>query len=664
MKQETKKRRAVLITLVILLLALILGLAVYREATKDPVDRIMERMSLRDKLAQMMFFCPHFYREDPDAEKGEGVTALSDEQRQYIADHRFGGFLLYGENFSDAEQTLRLVTDLHNATVRGGGPAPFVAADQEGGNVARVNFGTAGVGSMTLAATGDPACARDMAEVFGEELQLLGLNVDFAPVIDVNDNAANPVIGVRSFSDDAEVVAQFGIAFIDGLRDAGIIPCVKHFPGHGNTDTDSHTGLPLVNRSYDELLANELVPFRTAVDAGVDMVMTAHIQYPQVETGTYTSIANGEEITIPTTMSRTILTDILRGEMGYEGLIVSDALDMKAVWDNFSQDDMLAMCINAGVDMLILPGGAEFEIWALSDEMLTRAVELTRSGVIDIERVNDSVRRILTLKQQYGLLDRKSTALTDEMIDAAVEGCGSEEHRQIAWDIACRALTLLKNENDAFPLRVKPGEKTLILISAASRGGAGDLSRRILEEMGALPEGAEIESMVIEPDTAEACEEAAKTADHVLIVSRSWLIDCLDPATENGFPVGVINRVIRQLHRDGKTAIVISAQLPYDVACYPEADALLVSYCSSPMKTVPNASGAGSAWAPNLPAAICAAFGVGEPVGSLPVNLPALDADFHLTPTILYSRWTDALNPDAVLQLPPEEEEEPVVPAA
>ena len=665
MKQEAKKRQALLITLAILLLALVLGLAVYREATKDPVDRIMERMSLRDKLAQMMFFCPRFYREDPNAEKGESVTALSDRQRQYLADHRFGGILMYGENFSDAEQTLRLVTDFHNATLSGGGPAPFVAADQEGGNVSRISFGTAGVGNMTLAATGDPACARDMARVYGEELQLLGLNVDFAPVLDVNDNAANPIIGVRSFSDDPRIVGQYGIACIEGLRDAGIIPCVKHFPGHGNTDTDSHTGLPLVDRSYDELLDIELAPFRTAVDAGVDMVMTAHIQYPQVETGTCTSIADGSAITIPATMSRTILTDILRGEMGYEGLIVSDALDMKSIWDHFSQDDMLAMCINAGVNMLLLPSNAQFDVWALSDEMLTRAVELTENGVIDINRVNDSVRRILTLKQRYGLLDRESTALTDEKVDAAVEGCGSKEHRQIAWDIACRALTLLKNENDAFPLRVNNGDKTVILISAASRAGAGDLARQILEEMGALPEGAEIESMVIEPDTAEACEEAAKTADHVLIVSRSWLIDCLDPTTENGFPVGVINRVIRQLHRDGKTAVVISAQLPYDVACYPEADALLVSYCSGPMTTVPNASGAGSAWVPNLPAAICAAFGVGEPAGSLPVDVPALDADFHLTPTVLYSRRTNELNPDAVLQLPPETaEEEAPVPAA
>ena len=143
--------------------------------------------------------------------------------------------------------------------------------------------------------------------------------------------------------------------------------------------------------------------------------------------------------------------------------------------------------------------------------------------------------------------------------------------------------------------------------------------------------------MVIEPGTAEACEKAAKEADHVLIVSRAWAVDCLDPKTENGFPVGVINRVIDDLHRRGKTAVVISAQLPYDAACYPEADAILLSYCSSVMKDMPNASGTGSAWVPNLPAAISAAFGMGEPTGRLPVKLPALDRDFRLLSDILYS---------------------------
>ena len=596
--------------------------------TADRIDEIIADMSLRDKLAQMMFFSPRGWKEDPESEeKAENVTELNDALTEYVTAHRFGGFLLFSENCLDAEQTLRLTSALKALTLEGGGVMPLVAVDQEGCTVARLGFGTTGVGNMALAATGDPECAREMASVYGEELQSLGISVDFAPVMDVNDNPANPIIGIRSFGDDAQTVSTYGLAYMEGLRETGTVACVKHFPGHGNTDTDSHTGLPLVDRSHDELMANELIPFKAAVDAGVDMVMTAHIQFPQVETQTYTSVSTGEEIYIPATTSKTILTDILRGELGYEGVIVSDELDMQAISDNFAPDDMLTLCINAGVNMLIVPSVWDAGALAQIDDLLDRAVALTEAGTIDIGRVDDSVRRILLLKRKYGLLDATSAEVTDEQISAAVAGCGSAEHRQIAWDIAVRALTLLKNENDAFPMQVNAGEKTLILFSAASRAGAGELSAQLLSEMGALPEGAAVESMVIEPDTAEDCVAAAKEAEHVLLVSRAWAADCLDPSTENGFPVGIINQVIDDLHAAGKAAVVISAQLPYDAACFPDADAILLAYGSSVMRGVPNASGAGSAWAPNLPAAICAAFGAAEPAGVLPVNIPALAED-------------------------------------
>ena len=417
--------------------------------------------------------------------------------------------------------------------------------------------------------------------------------------------------------------------------------CLKHFPGHGNTDTDSHTGLPLVDRSHDELIANELVPFKAAIDAGADMVMTAHIQYPQVETHTYTSITTGEEVYIPATMSKTIMTDLLRNELGFEGVIVSDALEMKAIWDNYATDDVLAMTINAGVNMLIMPGAKDRAMVKQIDDMLGRAVKLTEEGVIEAARVDDSVRRILALKQKYGILDRTDFSVTEEAVAAAVAGCGSVGHRQTAWDIACEALTLLKNENGAFPLDVKEGERTLVLFSAASRAGAAELSRKLLAEMGALPEGATVEGMTIDPETADACLEAAKLADHVVLVSRAWASDCLDPATKNGFPVGVINQVIDELHAAGKCAIVISCQLPYDAACYPDADAILLSYGSGAMTAIAPVSGEGSAWVPDLPAAICAAFGAVQPQGKLPVNLPKLDAAYHLTEEVLYSRQVE-----------------------
>ena len=637
--------RILCICLVLALLCGGLALAeagVTGETGVKSIDEILAGMSLRDKLAQMMFFCPRQWKEDAASDApAENIRALNDYTRQYIADHRFGGILLYGENCGDAEQLLRLVADMQQANQEGGGLPMLMAVDQEGGNVSRLGFGTSGTGNMTIAATGKTENARAMGRVFGEEMALLGLNTDFAPVVDVNDNAANPVIGVRAFSDDAGVVAAFGCAFMAGLQDTGTMVSLKHFPGHGNTDVDSHTGLPLVDRSFDELMANELVPYKAAIDAGADMVMTAHIQYPQLETQTYTSITTGEEVYIPATMSRTIMTDLLRDELGFEGVTVSDALDMKSIWNNYAADDILSMTINAGVDLLIMPAMWDRNMLEQIDDLLGRAVTLTEEGMIEADRVDDSVRRILSLKRKYGLLDRTDFTVTDADVAAAVAGCGSAEHRQTAWNIACDALTLLKDENGAFPLDVKEGEKTLVLFTAASRAGAAELSQKLLSEMGALPQGATLEGMTVEPDTADACLEAARAADHVLLVSRAWASDCLDPATENGFPVGVVNRVIDALHAAGKGAVVISCQLPYDAACYPGADAILLSYGSGPMKTMPPESGEGSAWVPDLPAAICAAFGAVQPRGKLPVSLPKLDEAYHLTDEILYARQVE-----------------------
>ena len=326
------------------------------------------------------------------------------------------------------------------------------------------------------------------------------------------------------------------------------------------------------------------------------------------------------------------------------GDVMRFTLPFKGYWESedpevANADSNVITAFEEGFTVLSLVSGEgdEFQV----------EVEVTSGGSAPADtfqeaeaEVDDSVGRVLRLKQKYGLLDATDADVTEAQIDAAVEGCGSAAHRQIGWDIAESALTLLKNENDAFPMRVGAGERTLILFSAASRAGAGALSEQILKEKGALPEGASIESLVIEPDTAEACVAAAKAADHVLLVSRAWAADCLDPTTENGFPVGIINQIIDELHAAGKTAVVISAQLPYDAACFPEADAILLTYGSSAMRDVPAASGAGSAWAPNLPAAICAAFGAARTGGKLPVDLPALDEAHHLTGETLYARQT------------------------
>ena len=605
------------------------------------IDEIIEHMSARDKVEQMMFVSYRVWEETGESDTqdtGEdinqtventenenpkvNVTELNDELRTDLKEHHYGGVALFAENFVDAEQTLRLVSEIQTANMEGGGLPLLIAADQEGGSVARITFGTTGVGNMALAATGDPENAKTMAAVYGKEMSKLGVNTDFAPVMDINNNPDNPVIGVRSFSDDPSVVSEYGLAYMEGLHDTGAIATLKHFPGHGDTDTDSHTGFPCIQKNLEELEGFELIPFKQAIDAGADMVMTAHIQYPQIEKQTYTSITSGEEVFLPATMSRTILTDILREDMGFEGVIVSDAIDMAAISDNFEPEDILKLTINAGVNMLILPMVTNAEQYQRFQDMVDMGAFLAESGELDMERIDDSVRRILALKEKYGLISKSDFTVTDEKCKEASTEVGSAQNRQAAWEIAEKALTLYKNDG-AFPLDVNAGESTLILFadSCASRVASGDLAVDMLKSQGKLPQDQEVTVLVNTKDNEEDCVKAAGEADHVILVHRMYNSANLDPDTEDGFSSGVFDRIIEERHKTGKRVILVSCQLPYDAARFETADAVLLTYNSSVMRELPPESGAGSAYSPNLVVGLMACFGDGDVNGRAPVEI-------------------------------------------
>ena len=608
----------------------------------DRVEQILSEMTLKDKVEQMMVVSFREWKESHTAqdvitvdnkeadEKGDNVTELNDIFRETLRTHHFGGAYLFSENYDCAEQTLKLVADFQKTTVESGGIPLFITTDQEGGNVSRVVFGTWGVGNMALAATGCPDNAKEMASIYGKELHMLGINVDSAPVLDINMNPDNPVIGARSFSDDPDVVSEYGLKYMEGLHEEGVMTTLKHFPGHGDTDTDSHTGFPVIRKSYDELKSMELVPFQKAIDAGADMVMSAHVQFPEIEPASFISASTGRKVYLPATMSRIFMTDILRNDMGFEGVILSDALDMGALTDHFSPEDVVKYAINAGVDMLLLPGVRNTDDYNLCMEMTDTAVKLAECGEISKERIDESVRRILRMKEKYGLLDQTDFSVTEEMTEAAREGVGSRENLEKAWQIAECAVTLLKNEDSAFPLPVKEGENTLILFSDNSGGRAdtGELVRMILEEKNALPGGSEIAVMQHTSDNGEMCLEAAKNAEHVILVHRTYSMACIDPRTEEGFSAELFDRIIEKRHEAGRKVIVVSCSLPYDAARFAEADAILLTYMSSTIWQISPENGRETAFAPNLPAALCACFGYGEAKGKVPVKLPEIDEDY------------------------------------
>ena len=335
-----------------------------------------------------------------------GLTVLNEEIRGIIADYHLGNIILFGENCADPQALTHLTYDLQHAAIDSGNFPLIIGTDQEGGNVTRLGNGTCMSGNMAVGASKEPENAYLTGQVIGSELNAVGINCDFAPVADVNSNRDNPVIGMRSFSDDPALVAEMAAAMAKGLKDTDTIACAKHFPGHGNTDTDSHTGLPLVEENYEEWLACDGLPFKNLAEQGnVGMVMTAHIQYPGLDDTRVKSALDGEEIYLPATLSKTILTEILKGKLGFQGVVVTDAMNMDAIADNFGPEEAVIMALDAGADLVCIPASLRsLEDLPKLDALYTAIKSAVSDGTLAEERLDDAVMRVMRLKEEAGIL--------------------------------------------------------------------------------------------------------------------------------------------------------------------------------------------------------------------------------------------------------------------
>src|SRR5690606_17943505 len=306
--------------------------------------------------------------------------------------------------------------------------------------------------AMAVAATGEPDYARRIGVITGREARAMGFQHVYAPVLDVNNNAANPVINVRSFGEDPQDVARFGTAFIDGVQSEKAIATAKHFPGHGDTAVDSHRGLPIIDHSLASLERTELVPLRAAVKDGVASVMIAHIALPQIDDEIVTPLKNyrggdaevGAEIVdqkayIPATLSKKVQTDLLRNDMGFKGLIVTDAMSMSGLTLYFEQGEAGVRAFLAGSDLLEKPSDP--------DAMIAGILAAVKSGRITQERLDDSVRRILAWKSAVGLFDNKITNI--DAMDRIISG---PESLALSDEVATKAITLVRNDAKALPL--------------------------------------------------------------------------------------------------------------------------------------------------------------------------------------------------------------------
>lgn len=359
----------------------------------------VERMSTEEKFGQMM--CLDFRAWEQENAQGEldqrPVLEINADIKKAITDYHIGSVILFSENFESEEQSKKLIDDLQQASADAGNPPLLICVDQEGGLVERFSFGRNRLKNNMALQSADEAFEKGLT--IGKELKGLGINCNFAPVVDINSNPNNPVIGVRSFGETAEIVSERGLAFMRGLHEEGIIATAKHFPGHGDTDVDSHIGLPRVNKSLSELENFELKPFKTLIDAGVDMIMTAHIELPQVDSTTIISKKDGEEIFLPATLSKTVLTDLLRNELNFNGVIITDAMNMKAISENVGEAEATKMAIAAGADMVCMPAilRSPQDTYKL-DEIYQTLNDALDSGEISTEQLDSSITRILELK--------------------------------------------------------------------------------------------------------------------------------------------------------------------------------------------------------------------------------------------------------------------------
>ena len=610
----------------------------------DEIESILSQMTTQQKLTQLMMpsfvnYCATDLRWNQIAPYHlVTITDLPDEIAAFMSEYGFGGALLNGDTCSDSEQAARLLDQLQTANARSGNVGQLLMGlDQEGGIIARLHSATRTPGNMALAATGDVECARTVGQLLGEELKTVGFHIDMAPVVDVNNNPLNPVINIRSFSDDAETVSRYGEALVEGLHQSGVAACIKHFPGHGNTSTDSHTGFPSIEATPAELERCELIPFARCIEAGADCVMTAHIQYPNIEKETYTSISTGEQICLPATLSKTILTGILREKLGFEGVIITDAMEMAAIVDHFDPLDTARLAINAGVDLILVPvdtytrGGLNAFRRYIAD-----VTAMAERGEISMDCINAAVRRVLTLKQKLGLLTAYDSSGMEERIRAVGEIVGCAEHNETVWEIAKRAVTMIKNDNAALPFD-REGERTVIFIPRDSlQLSVQEAMDRLVAE-GKLAAGSTVEVFSYEHSGRAAMLQVAERADNALILSRCSSVSSLSP--QSGSPSADIDALIDTVHRRGGRAVVLSCYLPYDAARFPTADAILLCYGAGALSENPRALQYHLASMPNIPAAVYVAFDRGSsPTAKLPVTIPSLDENYALSSRVMFLR--------------------------
>ncbi|MBO8170331.1 MAG: beta-N-acetylhexosaminidase [Bacillaceae bacterium] len=505
----------------------------------------LSKMDLPDKVGQLMMF-------------GFAGTTPSGEIKEMIRRYRVGGIILFSRNIEDTKQVLQLNRELQETARKAVHPLPLlIATDQENGIVHRLGQGsTVFPGNMAQA-----AISRDrdrlvyrISRATAKELKALGFNMNLAPVLDVNHNPTNPVIGVRSFGEDPQNVAKLGTIHLQGHRDAGVIPVIKHFPGHGDTEHDSHLELPVVEHDPERLARVELFPFRQAVEAGAESVMVAHIHFP----------AWDPDNQLPATLSDNIINNLLRKQIGFQGVTVSDCMEMKAITNRMPTPEAVVQSIKAGMDLILISHS-----YSLQKESVLQVIRAVRQKELDESLIDRACQRVMQLKRKY--LDwhqvRSETKLT-------VPGfVGGTRHRELAREAYQSAVTLVQNKEGVIPLSPRGGEKTLVLCPQTARLTLVEdrdidsvYLRNVVERT--LVNG-HLHFYSLDPDENET-DKCLRMADH-----HTNIIVFTVNATHHPGQAQLVRKLV---DRQNRTVIAVALRSPYDGSLFPEVPAFLATY--------------------------------------------------------------------------------------
>ena len=558
------------------------GFTDYSEAG---LKKLISKMSLQQKVAQMIMIDLRAQKTHEEKLK----TAL-----EQVKEFNPGGICLFRSDLQDIDDVIDL-THMIQKTAR----IPlFVAVDQEGGRVTRLAQGTNMPGNMALGATGSERLARESAKILGKEIKILGMNINFAPDLDVNVNPYNPVIGIRSFGEDPHEVAKLGVAYTQGLHDARVIATGKHFPGHGDTSKDSHLELPTILHGRKRVFDVELVPFKVAIKNKIDMIMTAHVTFPKIDPTKVISKKTGKKINLPATLSKKILSQLLRRELGFEGVIVTDAFNMKAIADNFGEIQATIMAINAGADIILMPSSTRDTLKAVCDAVT--------KGTISENQIDQSVKRIFKLKAKYRLLTYNESDKDVKLRKTnAKELINSRLNQAMEKYISEKAVTLIRDNKKIIPFSVLKARHLLLAPSEKVRKMMHAAAEKIIETQSLKESGkASLVSFRYdsEKDWKQIWQSIGKSDD---IIIGTYNLG----RGKSGKKAAVkVNMILEMIAETSAKAVVMVVKAPYDPMFLPKKTACIAVY--------------GSDKGPNIAAGINAIFGMCRITGKLPVTIP------------------------------------------